>query len=351
MQAYPIRFARLGEATDQMPLSALPDGPIEGLSDAVDFRPVPGSCAIDAGANYFVPWSLYGTVGEWHFTENHRDPEVVVDYHWYMGSTHFHRMIYEFIPSFDLRISEASLNDYVASPSEDWAKGALKLDGTRWLHYPDAPLRQDLTVSIAGYQRGKDHDLPVAVWRNDGTNLIYAAELRKTPIVTTQNLLVEVNLQIAPDSKGSILAKQDQGNGYSLLVNDKGKAVFRIMSEGQQCLVVTQEKVNDGRWHHVLAEVDRKSGRMTIYLDGKVSGESRCPLTSEESLDNRADLVVGKDLRGALDFLRICHGTLEDSETDIAELYQWQAGGPFKYDYFGNKPQGRRDAGAIERTE
>jgi hypothetical protein len=227
----------------------------------------------------------------------------------------------------------------------------LKLDGTRWLSYPDAPLREDLTINIEAYQRGKNHDLPVAVWKNDGTNLIYPAELRKTPIITTQNLLLEVNLQIAPDAKGSIVAKQDQKNGYALFVNDEGKAVFRIASEGQEGSVVTQQKVNDGRWRHILAEVDRRSGRMTIYVDGKRSGESRCPLRPEASLDNRADFMVGKGLRGTLDYLRICRGTLEDSETDIAELYQWQTNGPFKYDYFGNQPRGRRDAGAIERTE
>jgi len=351
MKAYPIRYAKLGQATDKLPLMSLPDGPIDGLTDAVDFRPAPGSCAIDAGADYFVPWSLHGTVGEWHFTENHRDPKVVVDYHWYMGSTHFHRMIYEYVPSFDLRISEASLDDYVASPSEDWANGALRLDGKRSLHYPDALLRKDLTVNIQAYQRGKDHDLPVAVWENDGTNLIYPARLRKTPIITTHNLLVEAKLQVAPGSGGWIVGKHEGGNGYRLFVNTEGKAVFQIASGGQNGSAVTQQKVNDGRWRHILAEVDRKSGRMAIYVDGKATGESRCRLAPEASLDCRADFLVGKGLRGALDFLRVCRGTLEDSETDIAELYEWQTNGPSRYDYFGNKPVGRRDAGAIEGVQ
>ena len=30
------------------------------------------------------------------------------------------------------------------------------------------------------------------------------------------------------------------------------------------------------------------------------------------------------------------------------KLYEWQTNGPSRYDYFGNRPVGRRDAGAIE---
>ncbi len=42
-------------------------------------------------------------------------------------------------------------------------------------------------------------------------------------------------------------------------------------------------------------------------------------------------------------------GTLEDAETTIEELYEWQFDGPFLRDFFGNKPADvRRDVGAIE---
>lgn len=46
--------------------------------------------------------------------------------------------------------------------------------------------------------------------------------------------------------------------------------------------------------------------------------------------------------------MRVCQGTLADVQTTIDELYQWQTDGPFKYDFTGNPPNGRRDAGAIE---
>jgi hypothetical protein len=103
----------------------------------------------------------------------------------------------------------------------------------------------------------------------------------------------------------------------------------------------------------VLAEVDRKAGRMRIYVDGKLSNQAKTELASDASLDNPADLLVGKThdgvfFVGAIDFMRICLGTLEDARTDIAELYEWQTNGPVKYDMTGQSPRGRRDAGALE---
>ena len=53
---------------------------------------------------------------------------------------------------------------------------------------------------------------------------------------------------------------------------------------------------------------------------------------------------------GSIDFLRLSKGTLEDAETTIEELYEWQFNGPFLKDFFGNAPKGAgRDVGAIEQ--
>ena len=53
--------------------------------------------------------------------------------------------------------------------------------------------------------------------------------------------------------------------------------------------------------------------------------------------------------KGSVDYLRLAKGTLEDAETTIEELYEWQFNGPFLKDFFGNEPTGkRRDVGAIE---
>ncbi len=350
MQDFPLRNGALGETSEQLPIKGAPAGPLKELSEDVSFAPVAGSKAIDAGATYFVPWSLYGTVGEWHFTENHKAPNTATDYHWYMSEAHFHRSMYEYIPSFDLKVENAALEDYVESPSEDWCKGAFKLDGTRFFSYPDELLRQDIVIRLKAWDRkGKRKNRhPEGNWKQRDGNIVYPAKLRKTLAVTTQNLLVEAKFRADSGNAGNILSKHDGKSGYMLSVNSGGKAEFRVSANGQNSSISTSGTVNDGKWHHVLAEIDRKTGRMTIYLDGKKSGESKSALVEDASIDCKADFVAGKGLVGALDFMRVCRGTLADAHTDIAELYEWQTNGPFMYDFLGNKFVGRRDAGAIE---
>lgn len=351
MEAFPLRYGELGVATDERPIVGC-DRPEIGSGADVDFRLSEGSVAADRGVNYFIPFSLYGTVGEWHFTENRADPTRVIDYHWYMSEAHFYRMLYEQVPTFDLQLSETSLDDYTDSPSEDWGAGALVFDGNRSGRYSDAAMRQDFRIPLARITGKHTRVIPdadqniFAVVQGEGGYVGYPAEKRKTLIITTQNLLVEANVRAG--SAGTIAAKYDENAGYRLAVDDAGKAVFTISSGGTNDSVATAGRVTDGAWHHVLAEVDRATGRMTIYLDGRKSGEIKAGLAAEASLDCRADFVVGEGLSGALDFLRVCRGTLADARTDIAELYEWQTNGPFKYDFAGNPPRGRRDAGALE---
>ncbi|MFO8007622.1 MAG: LamG-like jellyroll fold domain-containing protein [Candidatus Brocadiia bacterium] len=361
MQQFPVRFGQLGTATDSSPVAGCP-APQIGSSAEVDFRPRPTSAAIDAGVTYFIPWSLYGTVGEWHFTENRAAPRRVLDYHWYMSEAHFYRMMYEQVPTFDLEVNRASLQDFVPAPSEDWAKGALRFDGGRFARYPDAALREDFRIPLSRF-RGKHRNRipdeePFEIVEGKGDEegyLRYPAERRKTLAIQTENLLVEANLRAAAGhTDGIVLGKHDGRSGYQLTINDAGRAEFRVSSDGSHDSVATAGPVNDGGWHHVLAEIDRRTGRMAIYLDGHLSAQATASLPPEASLDCAADFLVGKGMndseyfKGAIDFLRVCRGTLEDAQTEIQELYEWQTNGPFLRDLCGNEPVGRRDAGAIE---
>jgi hypothetical protein len=328
--------------------------------------------ALDRGLTYFIPWSLSGTVGEWHFTENQAEPARVMDYGWYMSTAHYHRMMYEFVPPLDLQLSPTTLSDYTDSPSEDWTKGAIAFDGSRFGKVSDEDMRADIAIAL--YRKNKKGDLvrqkelPEEPWvlpeaisgegdkrefPKDG-EMRYPGKLRNTLIATTRNLLVAANLR-ADAAGGTILAKHDGKAGYKLTIDGAGKAVFTVAGGGWSSSVGTAASIVDGKWHHVLAEVDRESGRMTIYLDGRKSGEDRAALNADVSIDCRADFLVGKAsddgayLKGAIDYMRVCLGTLEDAQTDIAELYEWQTNGPVKYDFAGNASVGRRDAGALER--
>jgi len=87
-------------------------------------------------------------------------------------------------------------------------------------------------------------------------------------------------------------------------------------------------------------------------VDGKrdAAGQGIGPV----SLANEGDLYVGgrregDHLSGAIEFLRIAHGTLADAHTTIEELYAWQFDGPALRDMRGTATRGQgRDAGAIE---
>ncbi len=385
MKAFPIRFPQLGwEVEDKPVVGKSEPGPIENIEQA-DFRPAAGSQAIDNGVTYFIPFGLSGTVGEWHFTENHAEPSTVTDYAWYMSRAHYHRMMYEFVPPLDLHLSDDTLDQYVEGQLETWARGGVRFDGQRFARVADADMRQDLELPATKYnkfgdlrpnpaplhQKGKQGGQVIKPWIvpepsgkfkgspmfREGEVFRLPEEYRHTLIIRDENLLMEAFFKVDPGTTGVIAGKHDGSAGYQLAVNPEGHAEFTISGDGKNTGIATAATVNDGNWRHVLAEVDRNTGRMTIYLNGKQSAEAQAEIPAEASLDNQADFLVGKAaddtrfLSGVIDFLRVCQGTLEDSRTDIAELYTWQTDGPFKYDMAGNAPVNRRDVGALERLE
>lgn len=91
-------------------------------------------------------------------------------------------------------------------------------------------------------------------------------------------------------------------------------------------------------------------------MDGRKDASAR-GVDGSISLANDGDAHVGgtpegRFIDGALDFLRIAHGTLADADTTIEELCAWEFDGPFLRDFTGRKPAGaRRAAGAIEKAD
>ncbi len=369
MQEFPMRVATLGERVEVEPIIGAPPGPITELTEEVDFNLKPDSPAIDKGGIYFMPWSLHGTVGEWNFVENHADPTIVVDYHWWMSEAHYNRQMYEQVPTYDLILNSATLEDFRDGPSEDWARSALVFDGQRVGKVSDESMRKDLKINLGLLDAASRRDVPLpgdpwSVDKASGKNgkfgmedfMTYPGDLRKTPVIRTENLLIEALFATENGhNNGMIVGKFDGEAGYGLGINPEGQAEFFVASGGQRAAIATEAKVNDGQWHHVIGEIDRETGRMTIYLDGKQSAQVETGISPEISIDTNADLLVGQasggsaGFVGALDFLRICRGTLEDSHTDIAELYEWQTNGPFRKDFMGRDVAGeRRDIGALE---
>ncbi len=357
MQDYPMRFAQLGEKDETFPLTrGLPEGnPKPGAGD-MDLRPAADSAAIDAGIKYFIPWALYGTVGEWYFNANHADPALVLDYHYYPSVAHFNRSMYHMVPAYELRINNATLEDYTESNSETWNLGALVFDGSRYGSVDDAGMKNDLRLPISQLNpKAIKNRVPWKPWRKEGDAFVLPAEERHTLDLDTTNVLVEAILR-TNQTRQPIAGKHDGNTGYRLYIDPNGKVVFQISSDGNHGAVVSSSPINNGEWVHVIGEIDRESGAMSIYVDGQPAGQSQANLNPQASLSNSADFIVGADnskqhfLTGAIDFLRVSTGTLEDAKTSIEELYAWQFDGPVLRDFAGREPTGGgRDIGALER--
>jgi len=357
MEAYPMRFAQLGTHTDEFPLMAgFPEASEKPTIAEMDLRPQPNTAAIGRGVKYFVPWGLYGTVGEWYFDANHADPDLVLDFHYYPSVAHFNRSMYHRVPGFELEVSEAELDDYVRAPTSNWSAGALIFDGKRYASTPDKAMKADLVLKKTSLQsKSIEGRLPPEPWREAGATLVLPASERNTPSIATSNLLVEIIVRIEEGATDlPLMGKFDGKSGYRLAIDTTGHAVFEIASNGESSVVQSKDTVNNGEWVHLLAEVDRRTGDMTLYRDGKTVRSAKSELDSNASLVNAADLLVGtnhdksKFLRGAVDFLRISTGTLADANTSIEELDAWQFDGPVLRDFAGRQPEGKRDIGALQ---
>jgi hypothetical protein len=175
----------------------------------------------------------------------------------------------------------------------------------------------------------------------------------RSPQVQRTNFLLEVYFRTSPGHVGGVLMEKMQEAGYSLSVNAQGGVGFAVRGEGAGEGIASQATVNDGQWHHVVAEADRDAATVKLYLDGKLAATG-AGVNARVSLANQADFFVGgtpqgRCLDGTLEFARIAHGTLADAKTTIDELYAWQFSGPFLRDWSGRMSvPGERDAGAID---
>ncbi len=414
---------------------------------AGDFRPAPGSAAVDGGVRIFVPWSLSRTVGEWHFRRNNADPAKAIDEHWYMSPQVVNRDTYKDLPRHDLAGVGITAANYGPGPLEDWCDGCLTLDGrgghfrlpappaeenpapppaedpglltqtpADWLEVTtpavmavgrpatirvrllQPPAGQRLVVHLhwlkkdgwGGFNElSQPFSLPVdgegpytftvtpkeqegldafsvlvgltpsGEWKDvtrSATARVPAAKPEPAapatlpgPHETDGDFLLEVFFRTVAGATGGALVRNLDQRGHELTVDAAGSLVFRVQADAS-AQVRTPTAVNDGRWHHVIAECDRDGGALRLYLDGRKVAEAAAAL--QGPCRNAADLLVGEGFAGGIEFLRICLGTLAGSKTTIEELHTWQFDGPFLRDFAGRSPAGkRRDAGAIEAAD
>jgi hypothetical protein len=305
---------------------------------AHDFRPSANSAARGQGARVFVPWSLHETVGEWNFYPIPGDPTRILDEHWCMSPYYTGRDDYYKLPTYPLRGVNITLKDYQNGPLENWTTGALHFNG------------RDQYATLAN----EDIDRTVTTGGRRGAQprTVGGADLRN-PQIHTSNFLIEAYFKTAPGQKEATLLQKMDDAGYALHISEAGGVILTAKSGGPAASLASRRAVNDGRWHHVVAEADRKAATFTIYVDGRQDAGGP-GLGADASLANDADLYVGgtpqgHNLDGVIEFLRLARGTLADSKTTIEELYAWEFDGPFLYDFTGRKrPADGGDAGAID---
>jgi concanavalin A-like lectin/glucanase superfamily protein len=249
----------------------------ESVRDAAghDFRPTEKASGIDRGVKVFVPWGLYKVVGEWQFHENRADPTQIVDEHvllnWEVSSP---RKLSR-LPHVDLVGENVSAEDYEAGLLEDWVHGALRFNGDdQYCHLVDVVANGSAAVKSSQH----------------------AGRERSTLNVGTGNFLIEAVFKTKDNHGGGVLvSKGDQRRGYHLLITNSGEVQLRLRSAQQQYVASSRMTVNDDRWHHLIAEVDRRNHRVRLYIDGETSAISeQGALPTPASLDNPQDFTVGR---------------------------------------------------------
>lgn len=312
------------------------------LRDAAahDFRPSADSSARGLGAKVFVPWSLYETVAEWNFYPIPGDPTRLLDEHWCMSPYYTVRDDYYKQPSYPLHAIDVTLKDYQDGPLENWTTGVLRFNGKdQYAVLTNADICRPVEVDARG--------------RVDSVQRTLSGAELSSPQFHTSNFLIEIFLKTARGQTDATLIQKIGTVGWALELNRAGGVTLAAQAPGRAVDLASRKKINDGHWHHVIAEADRKAGTFTIYLDGKFDA-SGPGFDGSVSLANDADLYVagtpqGHCLNGAIDFLRLTRGTLADSKTSIEELYAWEFNGPFLQDFTGHKrPADGGYAGAID---
>lgn len=311
---------------------------------ANDFRLKPDSPAIAHGVKVFVPWPLYRMVGEWNFRRNNAEPGVLLDDHFYPTSYYTDRIAYTKSLLFPLKASNVTADDYVPGPLNDWTVSALKFNGKdQYASLSQEDMTKPFTFSPGGRKPKQT---------------VSGKEIA-SPDIDTSNFLVEVYFRTEANHTGGVLvSKLADDAGYQLAINKAGGVTLTAKSAGQVSQLACGARINDGQWHHVIAEVDRTAKTATIYVDGVKAADGAFDLANGVSLSNAGDLLVGKGtggnyFAGAMDFLRIARGTLADARTTIEELYDWEFDGPSLRDFRGLSPAtGKpRDAGAFQDTD
>lgn len=247
LQAQKCRLAGIGWTATALPLVDAAHG---------NYCPVANSGVDHRGVKYFVPWALAREVGEWNFYKNTAHPEAVLGEGFYMTDEYLNRNMYYFLPRNDLTVTNCTADNYVTGPLEDWIDGALSFDG------------RDRVATLSHAEMTKTMSYPGG--KKTGP-MVYDGAKRETLDMAGNNFLIEIVFMADPGQTGGVLVSKLADSGYALALGADGCPFLKLQAGTATASISSPVKVNDGKWHHLIAEVDRAGARGAIYIDGKMA--------------------------------------------------------------------------------
>ena len=267
----------------------------------------------------FIPYALSNVIGEWNFYLHPKDPSIILGENINFNAEWVHRWMFQNIPRNDLIAHNVKNESFTYGILEDWVKGALVFDGKKI--YCD--ISDDLIKK--GYNWKSITHAPYFPFEG------YIEKEKRTNFdIDTAYFLIELICKSEQDIKNvDIITKLTDRKGYYLRIDKNGNLVFGLKLNNVKCHRISSSKINDGKWHHVVIEVDKIIPKgINIFIDGKLCNGVWVGNIPQKPIVNNSNFTVGKGkngkyFKGIIDFLRIAKSKLKDAEISIDKLYKW----------------------------
>ena len=240
----------------------------------------------------FVPWGIAYTQGEYHFVPYPKKITRIIDEHLFWNQDWRSRAAARTAtPRNHLTGVNIDHSSFIEGGLESWARGVLRLNG-RNQHV------QAVSTKLFQPRRKK--------------------------------FIAEFYLRVR--NAGPLCMKVDAtGQGYRIDVLADGNLGidYRPLPNKHQANRSGNVNLLDDRYHHLLVEIDAHRKQFCrLFVDGTPVPLMPAQGFIENTVDRSNRLHLAFDGKAHLscdiDFFRFANGTLEESHTDIDELYQWQ---------------------------
>ncbi len=96
-----------------------------------------------------------------------------------------------------------------------------------------------------------------------------------------------------PDDAYSVQYKYEDDHGYFLGINGDGFAGMKIRVGGKWEELTANTFMERRQWYHIVGTYDKKTGKMSIYVDGQLSGQKTVAKTNIETASDKP-LKIGQ---------------------------------------------------------